>query len=70
MIFAEQVISARGERVPGERPGETVETRAESIFKVSLLMHQTEPLKLRMNTGYPCPVLQTDNPAHAIIVAE
>merc|ERR1712055_796804 len=28
-----QVISARGERVPGERPGETVETRAESIFK-------------------------------------
>merc|ERR1712158_155834 len=28
-----QVISARGERVPGEMPGETVETRAESIFK-------------------------------------
>jgi len=28
-----QVISARGGRVPGERPGESVESRAESIFK-------------------------------------
>ena len=70
MIFAEQVISARGERVPGERPGETVETRAESIFKVSLYVHQTGPPKLKMNRGCPCLVLQTDNPAHAIIVAE
>ena len=32
-----QVINARGERVPGERPGESVEARAESIFKVIII---------------------------------
>ena len=33
------MINARGERVPGQRPGESVESRAESIFKVSFFFH-------------------------------
>ena len=38
-----EVINARGERVPGERPGESVEQRAESIFKVSPCQPYTYP---------------------------